>query len=174
MTAQTTMHCFEAAGLGKAPFRYLGMEYQEISYGQRVIGSAGGIQVTTKPGSTCDFCGTYIVNIFNVGSSDGKKFKVGCECIRKTDDSGLIRAVDADVKKMEREKRKVKKEAKVQKDKAICETLLSTPAIRAKLSEQKHPSPYFASEGKTLLDWAKWMMENRNFASLAGTLRVYG
>lgn len=90
---ETMIHCFEAAGLGKAPFVYLGCEYQEISHGERVLGSIGGVAITTRPGGTCQYCGTAIVNLFRIRSSDGNEFIVGSECVLKTGDEGLIKLV---------------------------------------------------------------------------------
>lgn len=49
-TIEETVHCFERAGLGKAPFRYIGIVDQVMSGDNRVIGSIGGCQVETKPG----------------------------------------------------------------------------------------------------------------------------
>lgn len=165
----THIHCFEAAGLGKAPFRYTGVEYQDVSYGQRVIGTVGGATVTTKPGGTCAFCGTYIVNMFGVESADGNRFHVGCECIRKTDDAGLIRKLDEDVRRMERAKRLAKKLAKQAATEAYCVDILATrlPALHA----LPHPTPARAAQGETLAMWARWMFDNRYFETLANTLR---
>jgi len=149
-----TIHCFEKAGLGKAPFHYIGMENQNIQYGERVIGNVGGCNLTTKPGGTCAYCGTYIVNMFNVVSADGKYFHVGCECIKKTDDSGLIQLLKNDQKKMAKQRKINKLNARIA---AAKEKL---PVVRGQLSSQPHPSPYFAEQGKTLLDYVNWCFEN--------------
>ncbi len=78
-----TQHPFEKAGLGKAPFRYIGAVFQEKMYGQAVVGNAGGIPITTQPGGSCAYCGAYIINMFNIESSDGKVFHVGSDCVMK-------------------------------------------------------------------------------------------
>lgn len=171
MSETQTIHCFEAAGLGKAPFTYEGMVDQDISYGQRNIGTIGGVQISTKPGGTCDYCSTYIVNMFRIRSADGKTFKVGCDCLMKTGDAGLIQRVKKDVSEMERKKRAQKKIDKEAVAKAQCEALLSVPAVCGVLAEQPHPSAYFANEGKTKLDWAKYMLENRYYTTLLATLK---
>ena len=164
-----TIHCFEDAGLGKAPFAYAGMVDQNISYGQAVIGNIGGCAVTTKPGGTCDYCGTYIVNMFRVTSADGKAFKVGCECIKKTGDEGLIRKVEDAVRKMNRNRREEKKAAALRADQQLCET-----AQIGLLSSKPHPNAYRASQGETLADWARWMKAAKNWKTLANTLRWAG
>lgn len=54
---ETAIHPFERAGLGKAPFRYVGMVAQDLCYGQAILNRAEheqtGVAVTTKPGGTC-------------------------------------------------------------------------------------------------------------------------
>lgn len=169
MTTET-IHAFEQAGLGKAPFRYIGMEHQDISYGMAVVGHAGGIPITTKPGGTCAFCGTYIVNMFGVESADGNRFHVGCECIRKTGDAGMMKLVDRD----EKARKKLQREASEKNRKAaarlLCETGLN--AVAAKLSEQKHPNAYHSAEGLTMFDYVKWMVENKCFTSAAKIIKA--
>ena len=157
-TTATKIHAFEQAGLGKAPFRYVGMLHQEISYGERVIGSAGGIPITTKPGGTCDYCGKYIVNIFNVESSDGHKFHVGCDCIQKVGDAGLTKLVKADVKKM----KAAREAARIAQAKADLPKAYS-------LQGQPHPSSYHAGEGKTLAHYCEWLLKN---GGTSGKLRA--
>ncbi len=155
----STIHAFEQAGLGKAPFRYIGMEHQDISYGQRVVGHAGGCPIMTKPGGTCDYCGTYIVNIFTVESADGNRFKVGCECVRKTGDAGLVRNVDRDVKEMERKRRQEKAKAKrIAEAKATQDAIESLPRVSGILAGIPHPIPAHAAEGRTTLDYVQWLL----------------
>jgi hypothetical protein len=159
----TDIHCFERAGLGKAPFHYRGTIDQNVVHGLATLGN--GLQ--TKPGGTCDYCGTAILNMFSVESSDGRRFKVGCECIKKTGDTGMIRLLDADIAKRDRAKRDARKHAKQSADKAYCES-----KQLGKLADRPHPAPWFASEGKTLADWARWMMEQNRYRSLAQFLRA--
>lgn len=64
-------HRWELAGLGVAPFKYLGMYENRFDMG-------GG---RSKPGGTCNYCGQGILYCFKVESSDGKRFVVGCDCI---------------------------------------------------------------------------------------------
>ena len=62
-------HVFTEAGLGQAPFKVIG--YEERSTG-------------------CAFCGRGIKKVSIVKSSDGEVSSIGCECIKKAGDSGLI------------------------------------------------------------------------------------
>src|SRR5215831_9819973 len=72
------MHKFEQAGLGKAPFRVVG--YTREIY-QAVPGDPN---CPCQPGAACDYCMTAIVDTFWIRSSDGRRFKVGCDCVYKT------------------------------------------------------------------------------------------
>jgi len=81
------IHPFEAAGLGLAPFRFIGLEAQDKLYGKVILNRAEyertGIAVTTAPGGSCAYCGQYIVVMYRVRSSDGRTFHVGCDCVEK-------------------------------------------------------------------------------------------
>jgi len=74
-------HIFETAGLGSAPFTFVG---NERKYFQACPGAP------LQCGGSCDYCGTGIVDMYHIQSSDGRSFKVGCECVKKTGDLGLI------------------------------------------------------------------------------------
>jgi hypothetical protein len=165
------IHPFEKAGLGKAPFRYIGQVHQQISYGQAVIGHIGGVPVTTKPGGTCDACGTYIIDMFRIVSADGQKSVVGCDCILKVVQGHSVKEqtqFEADLKALKKakaasDKKKVKDQARVQ---AAMERL---QFVRGSLAEQPHPSKYLASQGKTRLDYVRWMFDN---AGLSGRVQA--
>lgn len=62
-------HVFTEGGLGKAPFKVIG--YKEFSTG-------------------CAYCGRAIKKVSVILSSDGKQSNIGCECIKKAGDKGLI------------------------------------------------------------------------------------
>ncbi len=143
------IHPFEKAGLGKAPFRYVGMIDQDIRYGERVIGSVGGVEITTKPGGTCAYCGTYIVSMFQVESSDGNRFHVGCDCIRKVGGEKLVAATKSDVKKA--------KEAR--ENARIAEAKAALPTAYGLLSKP-HPTLWRAQNGETMADWCRGMFSH--------------
>lgn len=75
-------HAFEVAGLGKAPFRFVGASDNVITYPDG----------TQKAGGTCDYCSTGIRLECRCVSADGKTFVVGCNCIAKVGDAGLLKA----------------------------------------------------------------------------------
>ena len=87
---QTATHIFETAGLGKAPYKYIGC---------------------IKLSSGCQYCGTGILYQFWLLSSDGKKFYVGSDCIEKSGDSGLMYHAKKERSKISREQRLARQQA---------------------------------------------------------------
>ncbi len=95
------VHRFEQAGLGKAPFRVVG--FSESKY-QACPGAP------IQPGSSCDYCGTGIMNVFLIKAACGKTFKVGCDCVAKVNDPRLVADVKV-IQKQRRDEAKVKRHA---------------------------------------------------------------
>jgi hypothetical protein len=161
-TETSTIHRFERAGLGKAPFVFTGMT-------EKVHCVPGGTPVA---GSSCDFCGTGIRYEFWCRSADSREFKVGCDCIHKIGDRGLIQQISVaerklrDAKNIAAKARRVAKNiaAKARKAERLAVRMEAAkailPTVRGRLAEQPHPSPYFAGEGRTLLDYVNWCFEN--------------
>jgi hypothetical protein len=92
------VHVFEQANLGKAPFEVV----DAYEHHEHQIGDSLGV---TDMGTSCDYCSTYIRNVFVIESSDGKKFRVGSDCVNKTSDKGLTRVVNEFKSRKRREKR---------------------------------------------------------------------
>lgn len=149
------MHPFEEAGLGKAPFRFAGAA--------RVVYQAAP-DAPVQPGGSCDYCMNAITNHFYVESADGRRFKVGSECIHKASDQDLSKPVDRELRRLKREQRHANEARKIEELRGW----LADPEIRARLKAQPHPHPSFTD--KTRLDWAEWMIDN---SGNAGMLRVY-
>lgn len=76
-------HVFERAGLGPAPYVFLGM-FEKVF--QAVPGAP------KQPGTNCHYCGTGIMYAYELRAANGHKFHVGCDCIDKSGDAGLIHA----------------------------------------------------------------------------------
>lgn len=87
--AEVGLHVFQKAGLGLAPFRF--------------------VDIYTAPGQGdgCHYCGTGIKQVCVIESADGKRFKVGIDCVRKTNSAGLIKAytMHPKVRELNRQKR---------------------------------------------------------------------
>lgn len=124
INSPATIHVFEVAGLGSAPFTFVGVNYNQ-------------------KGTHCDYCGTAIVNVFWVKSSCGKTFKVGCDCIAKTHDAGLIRIVDGIKRKHDREVR----EAKAKVIHAELLAMSTDLMMQTELMAKPHPHGYMKGAG---------------------------
>lgn len=106
------IHPFEEAGLGKAPFRCIGVERRvgpiKCADGSE-IGSPG------QPMGSCDYCGTGIADCFTIQSGDGKRFIVGCDCVAKASaahaDNRLLTDLERQQAKLNKAKRDAKKAA---------------------------------------------------------------
>lgn len=104
MVEVQTLHPFEAAGLGLAPFRFRGMS--EAVY----VACPGAPE---QPAGSCDYCGQAIRYCCHVAASDGREFIVGCDCIRKLDraDNRLLTAMERAVAAREKLRRDERREA---------------------------------------------------------------
>lgn len=141
-------HAFELAGLGKAPFRFVGMSEKTFKAGDQI-----------KAGGTCAYCSTGIRHCCHIVSADGKTFVVGTDCVNKTGDSGIIKAYknSAEYRKYQRESRYIRELKKIDEVKK----LLAENAD--KLSMFPHPRGFKDREtGKpmTFLDYCNWYMAN--------------
>lgn len=135
----TLLHPFERANLGKAPFRVVGFE-------EKTYQACPGAPV--QPGSTCDYCGTAIRQVFHIASADGKQFKVGCDCVLKTERPGtpLHAAAKEVMLKIARDKRRVKAEL----DRAFISAWVN--AHETELKSQPSVHDWARAKGNTRFD----------------------
>ena len=120
------MHPFEGAGLGKAPFEV--------------------IQVyTSEPHTNCDFCATRIWEVHVIESDDGLIFKVGCECVKRTEDEDLIDSMAA-AKAAKR---------RLDANEAMGLGVKGLASIAFVLKRQPHPLGFV---GKTRYDFVVWAL----------------
>lgn len=149
-----TVHKFEMAGLGKGPFQFTGRVTEKV-----FVACPGA---PAQPGSSCDYCGTGIKFEFWVSSSDGKEFKVGCDCIHKSGDRGLIQQISKAERALRDAKNKAAKERKAERLAVrVAAAKQKLPTVQGLLLSRPHPNQYFADQGKTLLDYVNWCFENR-------------
>ncbi len=135
------IHTFEKAGLGKAPFHLVG-NYQHHEHSQ---GDTLGV---TDYGTNCDYCGTYIRNVFMIKSADGKTFKVGSECVKKTGDSGL----KYEINRIKNQQRKAREAARYEA------ALKVIPDLKDELNKLPHP---YARTGATMYDYCIYITTSR-------------
>ena len=152
-------HAFELAGLGLAPFRFVGMR-------ENAMALPDG---STKAAGSCDYCGTGIRYEFSILSADGKRSVVGCDCINKVGDAGLMRAYKSspEFRKLQREKR----QAKALSDLEECKALLAQheKALRAVLFPVQRV--YWLQQGReTFWQRAQWLLNNSGAAGRGNLL----
>lgn len=157
MTHATEIHPFEQAGLGRAPFRLVGME-------AKVYVSCPG--APAQPAGTCDYCGNGIKYCCQIESADGKQFVVGNECVRKTDRESLVNASEFE-KALLKQKREIARErtrAKRLKDQERINAAYArydfSPTLQAEFASRPHPFSSLAAEGKTYADYITYMRQN--------------
>lgn len=115
------IHKFETAGMGKAPFKLIGMysipspslgESNPQAYQNALKAMPRDVAV-----GSCDYCHTPLVHNFILLSADNKKSVVGCDCVAKVGDRGLEDAIKAT-------RREAKREARVEARQAAYEAEL--------------------------------------------------
>lgn len=165
-TDSSTVHPWERAGLGKAPFQYLGvrrlvgpLRFAQPDGTMLEVGAPG------QPMGTCAFCLQGIAECHSVKSADGKRFIVGCDCIARVNgEHEPVRAkAEAASRKLRNAAAKARRDAKATTERGELEALLSDEVARAKLAAL--PGPKFG----TMLEHAEWMARK---AGAAGRGRV--
>lgn len=125
------VHPWESCGLGRAPFKFLGMT-------ENVYAPTPDVHM---PGGTCAYCGQGIRYECLIASDDGKRFTVGCDCVRKVHSAGV--AVLTDMERAERDlKRTIDNARKTARIKAAQEALAADPTL---LVGAPSPWPWFYS-----------------------------
>jgi len=151
-----TIHKFEAAGLGRAPFKVLGCFESKYQ-------ACHGAPV--QPGSSCDYCGNGIMQVFRVRGADGREFKVGCDCVLKAGDEGMRRVVN----RMVADARNAARHAREADEHKVFEFALASPEFREILARIPHPMGF---EG-TALTWATWTLRNAGARGIGQALKFF-
>ena len=151
----SSMHVFESAGLGKAPYKFLGVEELRgpIQLGNGVsCGSPG------QPMGSCQYCSTGIAYLFWLQPSDGgKPFYVGSDCIFKSGDAGLRRVIDPIVAKHNADVLESRSKALIATFEAF---LVANPTFWAD-DRRPHPHSWRAQRGETMGMYNRYVYENR-------------
>ena len=152
------IHCFEQKGLGKAPFKF--------------------VMISEQNGSHCDYCGTAIRYEYWIDSVDGQRHKVGCECIKRTGDEGLISQYKNSAAHKELQK-KIRKQREIVKYQPQMNQLTKLIAENKTILESfAHPFGNINWETKqprNYLDFIDWFIEKHGVKSaeqmIAGVTR---
>lgn len=153
-----TIHPFERAGLGVAPFAFVGVEKNWFC---AYPGDPG------KPGGSCDYCGTGIAYEYWVQDATGKRFKVGSDCagkLARTDASiACPDRVLADIKhaahRLAREQRWAREMVREGEAAAAVKALLADEAVVASLQSRPHPHAALADRW-TAYDYVDWLLDH--------------
>jgi hypothetical protein len=168
----SSVHVFEAAGLGKAPFKLgaiVDTAAGKDAQGLVLVGyTPEGFAIHTTPGGTCAYCGHAIIVLCKIVSADGQRFHVGTDCVNKTGDAGMEKRVATFASARASKQRKALAAAK----KADLATLLADETVCATLAAMPHPLAWRAAQGDTLLGWAQWMAAHSGAAGKAKTLKA--
>lgn len=154
-----TMHKFEKAGLGLAPFKF--SHYREL-----LFKAAPGEPV--KAGGSCQYCHMSVRHAYYIRSADGKLFYVGSECVTKTGDKGMVDVVKREANRQKRAAALVRETVRIKK--AVAR--LDDTTVQDALNGTPHPNGFTDREtGRelTALDWVNWMLANSGHS---GKLRI--
>lgn len=104
---EQTIHPFEAAGLGKAPFNMVG-------FSEKVYSACPG--APEQAAGSCDYCGTGIKYQCHIRSSDGRDFVVGTDCVMKLDraDNRLISQANKQIALAKQAKKNAERQARME------------------------------------------------------------
>lgn len=168
----STIHPWEAAGLGKAPFRFVGVDTKRGPI--RFVDPKTGVEMQVgspgQPMGTCDYCSAGIADCYRIRSADGKTFVVGSDCVARVAVKGdpVLAEVDREVAKLRRQRTVSRNAARIES----AASALESDAVRSALASMPHPSAYSAKNGRTLLDYVEWMIENAGNAGKVKAARI--
>jgi hypothetical protein len=135
-----TVHPFEKAGLGKAPFKCVAVTVNVYDSG------AGSLFGSYKqPGGSCDYCGTGIMYEYWITGADGSKFKVGSDCVAKTGGHQHVSEFKAIKAKHMAEKRSAKRKEKWEARQA---QWAAEAATKRATFDSEHPGLYEAMKAR--------------------------
>lgn len=161
-TKEPARHPFEIAGLGAAPYRVIGFDickYQACP------------DAPVQPGTSCDYCSQGIMYVMKVQASDGKQFKVGCDCVMKVGKQSKDYPSQRPLEVAARElKTKIRHERERATIKAGFEWL-SSPEVSAKIATLPHPYKWQADKGLTMADYVEWMKRNAGNKGKLGVIK---
>lgn len=113
----------------------------------------------------CDYCSNGIMNVFVIKSSDGKEFKVGCDCVAKTYDACAKTDLDREARRLRDEvNRRKTAHLNARKDERIAAARAKLEANRETLAERMiatgsrvHPARTYE---RNALEYFDWMFRN--------------
>jgi hypothetical protein len=147
-TESDKVHPFERAGLGVAPFKFVGWHESKFQ-------AHPGAPV--KAGSSCDYCPQAIMIVCVIEDAHGKRFKVGCDCARKAGGAKLVARVEKAMTEREREIRKARSEKRRTQRRA-------KPASQAQIDYARKLGATDADLEEATIDTCSALIERLRFA----------
>lgn len=109
------IHKWEMQGVGKSPYKCVGLFSMPSRHLAEVNPDAYSKAMKAMPREyeigTCRICGISLVNNYLIVAFCGKTFSVGCDCVQRVGDKGLIDEVKARKRAFERNIRFAAKES---------------------------------------------------------------
>lgn len=177
VTPATKIHPWEALGLGRAPFRCLGVERRVGPIRQYdANGEPTGLECGApgQPMGTCDACGMGIADCYLIRSADRKNFIVGCDCAMKVyrDDGGPL---ERDVRRHKLTLDHTKDDARI----AAAVKLLDRPEVMAALDTDAVREAFANKNGwfgwakkRSVSEWCVWTLTLSHGVGRAGKIRA--
>jgi len=164
------VHPWEKAGLGKAPFRWLGVRHLvgPLRFAQ-ADGTTLEIGAPGQPMGSCAFCSQGIAECHSIKSADGKTFTVGCDCVRRVSEPGdpVLTKAEAAAKKLRNGKARARSAAKAAASETELAALLADETVRGKLAARPSTQAWKAAKGETELDDVQWLAKRCGHAGRA-------
>lgn len=162
---QTQLHPFEQAGLGRAPFRCVGV-YEKVW--------RASPDAPLQAYGSCNYCGTCIRWCFEIKSSDDKKFEVGCDCVGRTGGESLVEGFREVRLEQARKRRAVAVEARRAQREAAWAVERETRRKEREEARQIRASEWQAANAELMKDIETFSGRNDFLADMASAIRQYG
>lgn len=167
--APSTIHPWEAAGLGKAPFRWLGVS-RKVGPVRTVLADGTTLEqgAPGQPMGSCAFCGMGIAECHEIKGACGALFIVGCDCVRRVYAAGdrVLTQAETASRKLRNEAARARAACKAEQVEAELTRLLADEPTRARLAAL--PGPEFG----TMLEHADWMARRAGATGRAKVLQT--
>ena len=158
--SENARHPFERRGLGTPPYTFKG-QTEEIFKPHP--------DCPAKPGASCDFCGTGIMDVYWFKSANGNTFKVGCDCLVKASKEAEDFPLQTLAAKLRRDHNaNVRHERESIKKNELNDILVSHSE---EIKRMPHPMDWRAKQGFTLLDYSEWIIKNAGNSGKISLLR---
>jgi hypothetical protein len=155
------IHPWEKAGLGVAPFQYVGCA--------QTVRQVGIMTSFAQPTGSCAYCGAALSFSCYIQDATGAEFTVGDTCVTKLDAMELDAATRKVATKAERALKLAKKSARKAREVARIEAAKNAgPDVRNRLDAEPHPT----RDGLTLRDWVGFMFANAGHTGQLKAARV--